>query len=220
MKKSGIRFFFIFILLLTIGMAALIQFQPDVKKEVRDPEKKEVNQNALLPFSGKLKRDSYEEHLEATRLQGLGRIADDYQLFLKIADRTLVEIDSGKGYQVDTLTHSFAFLTTKAKDVLEQLGQAYQLLEGEGSFFTISSLTRTEKQQKALKRRNRNAVDSNSSHSYGISFDISYIRFNGVRSWDHRAQKNLETVLNHFQQTGRIYVIKERGQSCYHVTVR
>jgi hypothetical protein len=30
----------------------------------------------------------------------------------------------------------------------------------------------------------------------------------------------MEMVLNHFQQTGKIYVIKERRQSCYHVTVR
>lgn len=238
MKKSGTRFFFIFMLLLAIGSTALIQFQPEkmleageglsgifrtqeeIEPEFREPEKIEVDPNELLPFPGRLKRDSYAEHLEATQLQRLEHIADDYQLFLKINDHTLVEIDSGKGYQVDTLIHSFAFLTPKAKEVLEKLGLAFERLEGDGKFFSISSATRTEKQQKSLKRRNRNAVYSNSSHSYGISFDISYIRFNGIRSWDHRAQKNLETVLHHFQQTDKIYVIKESGQSCYHVTVR
>ncbi|WP_416171440.1 DUF5715 family protein [Algoriphagus boritolerans] len=34
------------------------------------------------------------------------------------------------------------------------------------------------------------------------------------------AQKELETVLNEFQAANKIFFIKERKQSCYHVTVR
>ena len=159
-----------------------------------------------------------ELHQEITRelYQGFKQ----FRLYQKINDSTLVDITLGNGYRVDSLTHSFPFVTPDTKAVLEELGQAYAALAGEGNFFTVSSATRTESQQKALKRRNKNATDGNSSHSYGISFDISYIRFNGIRGWDGKAQQNLEKVLNHFQQTGKIYVIKERRQSCYHVTVR
>jgi hypothetical protein len=239
MKKSTLLFVSTFIVLFTAGLGTLFKFQPELKYElleiyslfakkeepVRQPipsvqQEEEFDPGELVAFSGRLKKDTYEEHLTAAELKGLRLIQDEYQLYQKIHDSTLVDVSQGRGYRVDSLTHSFPFVTTDSKVVLEELGKAYEALAGEGNFFTVSSATRTESQQKALKRRNRNATDGNSSHSYGISFDISYIRFNGVRGWDGKAQKNLETVLNHFQQTGKIYVIKERRQSCYHVTVR
>ncbi len=191
--------------------------QHQVYSEVTDTKS---GSEEIAPFSGKLKKDSYKAHLTTAGLLGLELIKNDYLLYLKVSDGSLVEIGSGKGYRVDSLTYSYPFLTFDSKKVLEELGQTYEKLAGAGNFFIVSSATRTEEQQKKLKRRNRNATKGESSHSYGISFDISYIRFNGIRSWDHRAQKNLETVLHHYQQSGKIYVIKERGQSCYHVTVR
>ena len=239
MKFSTLLFLSTFLIFFTLGLVTLFHFQPEIKNEFQglftnffsqekdvtpsvQPalEEEEFDPSELVSFSGRLKKDTYEEHLTAAELKGLRLIQDEYQLFQKIHDSTLVDVSQGKGYRVDSLTHSFPFLTPESKAVLEELGKAYEALAGEGNFFTVSSATRTESQQKALKRRNRNATDGNSSHSYGISFDISYIRFNGVRGWDGKAQKNLETVLNHFQQTGKIYVIKERRQSCYHVTVR
>ena len=239
MKSSTLLFLTTFLIFFSLGLVSLFHFQPEIKSEFDrlytsffSPEKKEepsiqpdiaeeeFDPNQLVSFSGRLKKDTYEEHLTAAELKGLRLIQDEYQLFQKIHDSTLVDVSQGKGYRVDSLTHSFPFVTPESKAVLEELGKAYEAVAGEGNFFTVSSATRTESQQKALKRRNRNATDGNSSHSYGISFDISYIRFNGVRGWDGKAQKNLETVLNHFQQTGKIYVIKERRQSCYHVTVR
>lgn len=239
MKSSTLLFVTTFLILFSLGLVALFHFQPEIKseffriyqsfsfqsievKQSASPivEDKEFDPSELVSFSGRLKKDTYEEHLTAAELKGLRLIQDEYQLFQKIHDSTLVEVSQGKGYRVDSLTHSFPFITPDSKAVLEELGLAYEALAGEGNFFTVSSATRTESQQKALKRRNRNATDGNSSHSYGISFDISYIRFNGIREWDGKAQQNLEKVLNHFQQTGKIYVIKERRQSCYHVTVR
>lgn len=222
-------------------MSAVLTFQPELKFMILDyystlfkkntpvqttatpaemEFEKEFDPSELISYSGRLKKDTYEEHLSAAEIRGLKLIPDDYQLYLRVSEKSLVEADQGEGYKVDSLTHSFPFFTPETKSVLEELGKAYESLAGEGNFFTVTSATRTEKQQQALKRRNRNATDGNSSHSFGVSFDISYIRFNGVRGWDAKAQKNLETVLNHFQQTGKIYVIKERRQSCYHVTVR
>ena len=239
MKSSTLLFVTTFLLLFSLGLLALFHFQPEIKNEFVSfyqsfsPQQKVIVQSTqpvsverefdpseLVSFSGRLKKDTYEEHLTAAELKGHRLIQDEYQLYQKIYDSILVDITLGNGYKVDSLTHSFPFVTPDTKVVLEELGQAYVALAGEGNFFTVSSATRTESQQKALKRRNRNATDGNSSHSYGISFDISYIRFNGVRGWDGKAQQNLEKVLNHFQQTGKIYVIKERRQSCYHVTVR
>lgn len=171
-------------------------------------------------FSKKLKKDTYEDHLLAAEHSGIGLIQNEYHLNQLIATKTLVKATIGEGYKVDSLTHSFPYITQESKKVLDDLGRTFQALAGEGNYFTVTSATRTIDQQKKLKRRNRNATDGNSSHSYGVSFDISYIRFNGVKNWDQKAQKNLEAVLSHFQKENKIFVIKERKQSCYHITVR
>lgn len=118
------------------------------------------------------------------------------------------------------LTHSYPYVTPRAKILLEELGLAYQQLSIKPSFFTLSSITRTPEQQASLRKRNRNATSGISSHSYGVSFDISYIRFNGKKGPNRTAQKNLEKVLNDFQDADKIFFIKERKQSCYHITVR
>lgn len=174
----------------------------------------------LSLIKGKLGKDAYDDHLLAAENSGIDLITSERQLFLHVYDRTLVKVDGGAGYQLEKLTHSHPYLTKSSKEVLDELGRAYESIAGEGNYFTVSSVTRTMDQQKNLKKRNRNATSGNSSHSYGVSFDISYIRFNGVKNFDQKAQKNLEKVLNHFQKTGQIYVIKERKQSCYHITVR
>jgi hypothetical protein len=239
MKKSTLLFVSTFLILFSVYLFAVVYLQPELKNELMEiysslfhkESKTQVEETPveveegfdpkeLVSFSGRLKKDTYEEHLTAAGLKGLNLIQNEYELFQRVYAQTLVEANSGKGYRVDSLAYSFPYITPESKKVLEDLGKAYEAISGEGNFFTVSSVTRTEEQQKALKRRNRNATDGNSSHSFGVSFDISYIRFNGVRDWDAKAQKNLETVLNHFQQTGKIYVIKERRQSCYHVTVR
>lgn len=239
MKKSTLLFVSTFVILFSIYLVVVVSLQPEMKNDLLDfysslfpkepktevvekPTKTEerFDPKELRPFSGRLKKDTYEEHLSAAERKGLNLIQNEYDLFHRVFEKTLVKADSGKGYRVDSLAFSFPYLTPESKEVLDELGKAYEALAGEGNFFTITSATRTEEQQKSLKRRNRNATDGESSHSYGVSFDISFIRFNGIREWNQKEQNNLEKVLNHFQQTGKIYVIKERRQSCYHITVR
>lgn len=229
-----------FFILVSLGSLAYSFFPPSLNYHdeesyvnfFKEEEEKETA-SLLLPISvdlpeiidlpkkkGSLNKDHYEDHLEAAESKGPGIIEDEWKLFQLIYDKDLVEIDRGPGYQIEPLTHSHPYITPYSKTVLEEIGQMYEVLAGEGNFFSISSATRTMDQQKKLQKRNRNATSGNSSHSYGVSFDISYIRFNGVRDYNLEAQKNLETVLNHFQKANKIYVIKERNQSCYHVTVR
>jgi len=174
----------------------------------------------LPAFSGKLAKDPYENHLNAAEFTGIGLIEDENQLLRLVNNSVLVEVNLGKGYKVDELTHSYPYMTLHSKKILEELGRTFEALSGEGDYFTVSSVTRTIEQQTNLKKRNRNAADGNSSHSYGVSFDISYIRFNGIKGSNRKAQKNLEAILNHFQKENKIFVIKERRQACYHITVR
>ncbi|MDO8965876.1 DUF5715 family protein [Algoriphagus sp.] len=162
----------------------------------------------------------YDNHLVAGENNGFGLIESEEHFTQLIQEKKLVLVSEGNGYRVDELTHSHPYVTPRSKVILEEIGQAFQSLTKQESFFTVSSVTRTPEQQQNLRKRNRNATAGISSHSYGVSFDISYIRFNGKKGGNRSAQKDLETVLNEFQAANKIFFIKERKQSCYHVTVR
>jgi hypothetical protein len=82
----------------------------------------------------------------------------------------------------------------------------------------VTSLTRTAEQQKRLTRQNYNAIDRESTHSYGASFDIAFLDRPDNRSDCSLPTLAAQKVLERFQEAGRILVIPE-GQ-CLHVTVR
>lgn len=126
---------------------------------------------------------------------------------------------SGKGYKVQKLDYSRAWMVSKGKSTLEKMGARFNK-ETKGHTFTVSSITRTLEDQCRLRRVNSNASLGVSSHNYGNSFDISYVRFNGVLKSNPKMEAALEQVLKYYADAGQIYYIKERQQSCFHVTVR
>ncbi|WP_175621097.1 DUF5715 family protein [Chryseobacterium schmidteae] len=126
---------------------------------------------------------------------------------------------SGKGYKVQKLDYSRAWMVSKGKATLEKIGAKFSK-ETKGHTFTVSSITRTLEDQCRLRRVNSNASLGISSHNYGNSFDISYVRFNGVLKNNPKMEAALEKVLKYYADAGRIYYIKEKQQSCFHVTVR
>lgn len=126
---------------------------------------------------------------------------------------------SAKGYKVQKLDYSRAYLVSKAKTTLENIASRFSK-ETKGHTFTVSSITRTLEDQCRLRRVNSNASLGISSHNYGNSFDISYVRFNNVLKNNPKMEVALEKVLKHYANLGRIYYIKERQQSCFHITVR
>lgn len=126
---------------------------------------------------------------------------------------------SGKGYKVQKLDYSRAWMVPKGKATLEKIGARFSK-ETKGHTFTVSSITRTLEDQCRLRRVNSNASLGISSHNYGNSFDISYVRFNGVLRNNPKMEAALEKVLKYYVNAGRIYYIKEKQQSCFHVTVR
>lgn len=191
--------------------------------QIKKPEP--LNLEILLPSPApsipeRVITKEYDNHLYAAEGNGFGMIENEYHIRKLINDRNLVLINQGPGYEVMALTHSYPYITPRSKIILEELGLAFQQLTNEKSFFTLTSVTRTPEQQEKLRKRNRNATSGVSSHSYGVSFDISYIRFNGKKGGNRKAQKNLETILNEFLDADKIFFIKERNQRCYHITIR
>src|SRR5690606_41195357 len=71
-----------------------------------------------------------------------------------------------------------------------------------------------------FRRSNINAASNESAHTFGASFDISYVRFNRKRGRNTRLERALEKVLKQYQKQGKIYFVKERKVSCFHIVVR
>lgn len=162
----------------------------------------------------------YKSHLDASKGFGLKLLknSNDVQKYINNGKFHKIK-KTGKGYRVQKLDYSRAYMVSKAKTVLEKMGAKFSK-ETKGHTFTISSLTRTLEDQCRLRRVNTNASLGISSHNYGNSFDISYIRFNDVLKYNPKMEIALEKVLKYYANAGKIYYIKERQQSCYHITVR
>lgn len=162
----------------------------------------------------------YKPHLDASKSFGVKLLTNTKSIQKYIGSGKFHKIKkTGKGYRIQKLDYSRAYMVSKAKITLENIGIKFSK-ETKGHTFTVSSLTRTLEDQCRLRRVNSNASIGISSHNYGNSFDISYIRFNDVLKYNPKMEAALEKVLKYYVSTGRIYYIKERQQSCYHITVR
>ena len=168
-------------------------------------------------------RNPYTSHQAAARsLPNSFFVKNDIELGAGKRNGKLVEVKDGRGFRVAPLTHSHPWLLPETYQLLQDMGNDFaDALEGtasEGAVFRVTSVTRTEKQQRKLRRRNLNATISKSTHSYGASFDIAF-----VDRWDDNAScgtptREMERLLNRYQDAGIIYVIPEGG--CMHVTLR
>ena len=162
----------------------------------------------------------YKKHLDASKGFGLKLLEKTATVQKYINKGRFHKIKkSGKGYRVQKLDYSRPYLVSKAKSTLEKIGSRFSK-ETQGSTFTVSSITRTLEDQCRLRKVNSNASLGISSHNYGNSFDISYVRFNNVLKTNAKLEAKLEKVLKYYADKGRIFYIKEKQQSCYHVTVK
>ncbi|AHF14907.1 DUF5715 family protein [Niabella soli] len=169
-------------------------------------------------FSVAAQSARYRAQLNIARQHGVPVLKSNAQLKTYVSKKKLTRVSSGKGYRVRGLDYSQPYLVPRAKTVLSQLAKAFYAKTG--STFTVTSLTRTTGSQNRLRRVNGNAVSGVSSHNYGSSFDISYVRFNGRKAPNSRLERALHAVLADFQARGQLLYIKEYHVSCFHVTAR
>lgn len=182
-----------------------------------------------LGWTGPLRRefnDSNHVHLEAARSVGFDPIRSERDiLHLR---RPVTRIESCADFYLEPLTHSFPYLVPEASELLHEIGRRFNnaLAErGGGSYrIKVTSLLRTPVTVKRLSRVNRNST-SESTHSYGTTFDISYSKFICDSDSDtHRSFEDLKNllgeVLHDLRSEGRCYVKYEVKQSCFHITVR
>jgi hypothetical protein len=162
----------------------------------------------------------YDYHLEAARATGIPPLQNQAHVTSLVSKKKLVLIFAGRGYTIAKLTHSRPYLNPRSYRVLKEIGAAFYTRSRKKTF-TITSVTRTLYDQKRLARVNSNAVTSKlSSHNFGCSFDISYIRFNRRKVPNAGLERALQDILTQMQRQGKIYFIKEYREKCFHVTVR
>ena len=174
--------------------------------------------------------DLNDAHLEAAKKIGVKPLKDR-DAAEKLGSK-VVEIKSGKLYQVDSLTHSIPYLVPKASALLDSIGANFlDSLESKGlnpNQIIVTSVLRTQNDVKRLGKRNVNA-SQNSAHVYGTTFDITYKRFHKVEDPDGRPMQSvradtlklvLSEVLRDLKKKEKCYVKYELKQACFHITAR
>lgn len=160
----------------------------------------------------------YKPHLLASQNFGVNLLENTKSVDKYIAKGKFVKVKKkSRGYRLQTLEYSRPYLVKKARTTLERM--ANQFATETKSFFVVSSVTRTLEDQCRLRKVNSNASLGISAHNYGVAFDISYVRFDHKLKVNPKLEKELGKLLEEYKNLGRIFYIKEKQQSCYHVTV-
>jgi len=145
----------------------------------------------------------------------------------------LVRLGATDTYVIDSLTHSIPYLIPSAKELLDDIGQAFQdslAAKGLNPYkLVVTSVLRTKEDVNALSRDNINAAE-NSTHCYGTTFDLGYWRYVKIEDLRGRPYEDvpveylravLSQVLKDIHDQGdRCYVKYEKQQNCFHITVR
>lgn len=168
-------------------------------------------------------KNPYTAHQRAARsLPNSFFVKNDVELGAGKRNGKLVEVEDGRGYRIARLTHSHPWLLPETYQLLQDMGNdfadALEDTPSEGAMFRVTSVTRTDRQQRKLRRRNLNATGGQSTHSYGASFDIAFVDRMDDNASCGSPTREIERLLNRYQDAGIIYVIPEGG--CMHITLR
>ena len=145
----------------------------------------------------------------------------------------LVKLEDTDTYVIDSLTYSIPYLIPSAKELLDDIGRAFQdSLSSKGlnpNKLVVSSVLRTEADVTRLGKHNVNASE-NSTHRYGTTFDLAYWRYVKIPELRGRPYEDvppeylratLSQVLKDLHDQGdRCYIKYEKAQNCFHITVR
>lgn len=214
MKHIGISFL--------IGAFGLLTLLPSCKEE-RGPLKR-------IWYDGSYNRDFNDlNDVQLAMAQKIGIKPATTREEAEEALHRMEKIETNDYYEVEELTHSIPYLIPEAASLLEDIGRNFQdtLRNRNASLYKIkvTSVTRTIDDVKKLRKRNTNS-SKNSTHQYGTTFDISWVRYAKVDESDtldidkDRLKMVLAMVLRDLKRDERCYVKHERRQGCFHITVR
>lgn len=215
-------------LFLLVSMIMTVAAIPLVKKWMESQRPKDLGVVRVDRF-----RDLNAVHLKHAKANGIGPIekdkdVDDIATQL-ISENRLAKLENTRYFKVDKLTHSHPYLTPETIDLLNLIGKRFHKKLAEKNMgkykFRVSSVLRTQESQKRLSRSNINAT-SESSHLFGTTFDIGWKKIYKETFWggSHRvadgpAIKLLSETIGELRKEGRLVVITEMKEACFHITV-
>lgn len=191
-----------------------------------------------------------EEHVAIAKQLGIAEVGSRAVVADLVQSQKLVRIENNRFYRIQELDYSIPYVTPDAANLLEKIGRRFQSRLAERGLppyqFVVTSVTRSEEDQDALRQVNINAAVE-SSHEFGTTFDIHYGKFGyeaqpavpedaeiyraefrdfiseGYSELAAEHTEALKTVLGEvlleLQQREDAMVIYERRQPVYHVTV-
>ncbi len=179
-------------------------------------------------------------HIESAQRLGITPLSKsgDAELHLD----SLVEIKPCENYDIAKLSHSVPYLVPQAAELLNDIGRIYNdSLDAKGlqrRNLIVTSVLRTGESVTELQKKNANSI-TNSPHLYGVTFDIAYNNFTYDYNLPFKAcryvgrrigvefdrdlakyKSTLAEVLDNLHKEGRCYIMYEKHQHCFHITVR
>ena len=234
-KKQLYIYSFIGILLIAILITIYFYNQP---KKIKLPERENKyiscnqRQNASAPIEpADVIADKNEIHLLHAQVNGLKKPFETNLEFdttyKKMVEKfVLVELKDNPLYRLKSLKHSHPYLIPEAVSMLDEIAVRFkERLKSEkiGNYsFFLTSVLRTVETQEKLSRRNGNASD-HTAHYYGTTVDISYKHFynndnDSIEPKWEVIQALMKTLLE-MRKECKLLAVKERKQSCFHITV-
>lgn len=126
-----------------------------------------------------LRRSLNARHVALGRQYGVAPVANRDQL--SRLDGRLVRIETNPGYHVRRMSASVPYLTPDGAASLDLIAARFAERLGERGLppfqFVVTSVLRTEADQRRLRRTNRNAAIGTSSHFFGTTYDLHYQQF-------------------------------------------
>ena len=184
-----------------------------------------------IKFNGSYNKtfnDLHDLHTSAAQAKGITPMMEraDTTKYLDKLVRLPDELDL---YKMDKLTYSMPYVVEDASKLIMKIGYNFQDSLRKKNLpqykIIITSVTRTQSDVNKLTKRNSNASE-NSAHCYGTTFDISWRRFEKQGSDNtkdistDRLKLVLAEVLHDLRQQNMCYIMHERKQACFHITVR
>ncbi len=172
--------------------------------------------------------DMPDKHLSAAIAKGIVPMSSRADTAKHTKDMVRLPMELNL-YRIDKLTHSVPYLVPDASALLIQICANFRdsLKSKRLPYYKpiVTSITRTQEDVTGLTKRNRNASD-NSAHTYGTTFDISWKRFQKIGASGtndvsvDKLKLILAQVLHDLRERDKCYIVHERKQACFHITVR
>lgn len=213
--------------LLITGLATLTSGckKKDMSLKLNDPR----NIRGVVSYKRSFP-DLNDTHLAVAKKLGI-RPLEDREAAEAMKEK-LTHVTDNEFYSVDSLTYSIPYLVPRASALLDTIGSNFlDSLSAKGlnpNQIIVTSVLRTQKDVKRLRRRNGNA-SANSAHCFGATFDVSWRRFKKVEDEDGRPLQDvsadtlklvLAEVLRDLRKADKCYVKYELKQGCFHITAR